>query len=122
MADGLTVLADALSPSSSGEFIQKLRTDDAVRLGLNTFCSVLRSGVQSSDDGTSRFLSWTDAQIHGISSFVYAIASASRSLSGIIFCAISHELDFLSCFAVLRFDLCDRCCCCASVFLFLDKT
>lgn len=103
MADGLTVLADALSPSSSGEFIQKLRTDDDVRLGLNTFCSVLRGGLQSSDDGTSRFLSWTDAQIHGISSFAYAIASASRSLSGIIFFSISHELDFFR--ILLLYDL-----------------
>lgn len=29
---------------------------------------------------------------------------------------------FLSHFAVIRFDMCDRCRCCASVFLFLDKT
>ncbi|QCE12751.1 E3 ubiquitin-protein ligase UBR4 [Vigna unguiculata] len=103
MADGLTVLADALSPSSSGEFIQKLRTDDAVRLGLNTFCSVLRSGVQSSDDGTSRFLSWTDAQIHGISSFVYAIASASRSLSveqseGVLVAIVQQSIEFALCY------------------------
>ncbi|XP_014496937.1 auxin transport protein BIG [Vigna radiata var. radiata] len=102
MADGLTVLADALSPSSSGEFIQKLRTDDDVRLGLNTFCSVLRGGLQSSDDGTSRFLSWTDAQIHGISSFAYAIASASRSLSveqskGVLVAIVQQSIEFALC-------------------------
>ncbi|RDX61167.1 Auxin transport protein BIG, partial [Mucuna pruriens] len=104
MADSLAVLAEALSPSSSGDFLQKLRSDDAVRLGLNAFCSLLRRGLQPSDDGTSHLQSWTDAQIHAISSFAYAIASASRSLSGTLFYAISSELDFRSRFAaVVRF-------------------
>ncbi|XP_047167509.1 auxin transport protein BIG [Vigna umbellata] len=103
MADGLSVLADVLSPSSSGEFIQKFRTDDDVRLGLNTFCSVLRGGLQSSDDGTSRFLSWTDEQIHGISSFAYAIASASRSLSveqskGVLVAIVQQSIEFALCY------------------------
>lgn len=111
-ADSLAVLAEALSPPvSSGDFLLKLRSDDAVRLGLNAFCSVLRRGLQSSDDGTSRFLCWTDAQIHAISSLAYEITFASRSLSGnsSLF-ATTSQLDFRLRFAaVLRFRLCDPC-------------
>ncbi|KAK7374677.1 hypothetical protein VNO80_08114 [Phaseolus coccineus] len=103
MAEGLTVLADALSSSSSAEFINKLRSDDAVRLGLKAFCSLLRRGLQSSDDGTSCFLSWTDAQIHGISSFAYAIASASRSSSveqadGVLVAIVQQSIEFALCY------------------------
>jgi hypothetical protein len=83
MAESLNVLAEALSPSS-GEFLQKLRSDDAVRLGLNTFYSILRHGLQSSSDGTLHFQSWADSQIYAISSFAYAVAAASRSLSGFV--------------------------------------
>ncbi|KAG5096055.1 hypothetical protein JHK84_051643 [Glycine max] len=111
-ADSLAVLAEALSPPvSSGDFLLKLRSDDAVRLGLNAFCSVLRCGLQSSDDGTSRFLCWTDAQIHAISSLAYEITFASRSLSGnsSLF-ATTSQLDFRLRFAaVVRFRLCDPC-------------
>ncbi|KAG4937539.1 hypothetical protein JHK85_052458 [Glycine max] len=111
-ADSLAVLAEALSPPvSSGDFLLKLRSDDAVRLGLNAFCSVLRRGLQSSDDGTSRFLCWTDAQIHAISSLAYEITFASRSLSGnsSLF-ATTSQLDFRLRFAaVVRFRLCDPC-------------
>ncbi|KAL2618196.1 hypothetical protein AAZX31_08G246400 [Glycine max] len=103
-ADSLAVLAEALSPPvSPGDFLSKLRSDDAVLLGLNAFCSVLRRGLQSSDDGTSLFLSWTDAQIHAISSLAHAIASASRSLSveqaeGVLVAIVQQSIEFALCY------------------------
>nr|KYP76458.1 E3 ubiquitin-protein ligase UBR4 [Cajanus cajan] len=104
MADSLAVLAEALLPSSSAdEFLQRLRSDDAVRSGLTAFCSVLRGGLQSSDDGTLRFLSWNDAQIHAISSLACAIASASRSLSveqaeGVLVAIVQQSIEFVLCY------------------------
>ncbi|KAL2329771.1 hypothetical protein Fmac_017352 [Flemingia macrophylla] len=104
MADGIAVLAEALPPSSSaGEFLQRLHSDDAVRSGLAAFCSLLRRGLQSSDDGASRFLSWSDVQIHAISSLACSIAFASRSLSveqaeGVLVAIVQHSTEFALCY------------------------
>ncbi|KAK7340712.1 hypothetical protein VNO77_21422 [Canavalia gladiata] len=103
MADSLNILAEALSPASSGEFLQKLRSDDAIRLGLNAFCSILRHGLQSAGDGNLRLQSWTDSQIQAISSLAYAIASASRSLSveqaeGVLVAIVQQSVEFALCY------------------------
>lgn len=86
MAENLKKLAEALfvdsKPLSSDDLVQKLLSDDAIRLGLNMFYSILKRGVEVVGDGSLGFQSWNDLQIHAISSFAYAIASASRSLSG----------------------------------------
>ncbi|KAJ1406495.1 Zinc finger, UBR-type [Sesbania bispinosa] len=102
MAESLSILADSLS-TPSGEFLQKMRSDDAVRLGLNAFYSVLRRGLESAGDGTFRFHSWTDSQIQAISSLAYAIASASRSLSveqaeGVLVAIVQQSIEFAMCY------------------------
>lgn len=73
---------DAIS-NPSGELLHKFRSNDAVRSGLDVFYCLLRRGLESSggDDDTLRLQSWTDSQIHAISSLALAIVSSSRSLS-----------------------------------------
>ncbi|KAK7295546.1 hypothetical protein RJT34_18456 [Clitoria ternatea] len=100
MADSLNVLTEALS---SGEFPQRLRSDDAVRLGLNSFYSILRHGLRSAGDRTLQLQSWTDSQIQAISSFAYAIASSSRSLpveqaEGMLVGIAQQSIEFALCY------------------------
>ncbi|XP_057436189.1 auxin transport protein BIG isoform X2 [Lotus japonicus] len=102
MAENFNILADALS-LPSGEFLQKLRSDDAVRSGLIAVHSVLRRGIEPSADGTFPFQSWTDSQIQAISSLAHAIASASRSLSveqaeGVLVAILQKSIEFAVCY------------------------
>ncbi|KAI4352364.1 hypothetical protein L6164_006625 [Bauhinia variegata] len=86
MAENLNRLSEALfvdsKSLSSHDLIQKLRSDDAIRLGLNSFLSILKRGVEVVGDGRLGLESWDDSQIQAICSIAYAIVSASRSLSG----------------------------------------
>ncbi|KAL5095744.1 hypothetical protein RYX36_000071 [Vicia faba] len=102
MAENLNVLADALS-QPSGEFLHKLRSDDAVRLGLDAFYCLLRRGIESSGDGSLCLQSWTDSQIHAVSSLANAIASSSRSLSveqaeGVLVAIVQQSIEFALCY------------------------
>nr|ABD33331.1 BIG; ubiquitin-protein ligase/ zinc ion binding, related [Medicago truncatula] len=100
----LIAVADAIS-NPSGEFLHKLRSDDAVRSGLDAFYCLLRRGLESSggDDDTLRLQSWTDSQIHAISSLALAIASSSRSLSveqaeGVLVAIVQRSIEFALCY------------------------
>ncbi|XP_073222339.1 auxin transport protein BIG-like, partial [Cicer arietinum] len=103
MANNLDALVDALSQPSA-EFLHKLRSDDAVRLNLDTFYCLLRRGLESSgDDDTLQFQSWTDSQIHAISSLANSIASSSRSLSveqaeGVLVAIVQQSIEFALCY------------------------
>jgi hypothetical protein len=108
MAENLSVLSDALSLPTA-DFLHKLRSDDTVRSGLDAFYCLLRRGLESSGDQTLHLQSWTDSQIHAISSFANSIASSSRSLSGTHFLSSllssSSEINFVfvafSCYCVI---------------------
>lgn len=89
MAESLTKLAEAMfsdkndgRPLSSGDLLQRLRSDDSIRPGLEKLYSILEHGVGAAEDGKLRLQSWNDSQIQAVCSLASAIASASRSLSG----------------------------------------
>ena len=96
--ESLQKLAEALfadgKPSLSVDLVDKFRSDDAIREGFSTFFSILKSGVKVFGDGRWGFQSWNDSQIQAISSFAYAIASASRSLSGAVSIILSTSIEF----------------------------
>ncbi|KAI4352365.1 hypothetical protein L6164_006625 [Bauhinia variegata] len=107
MAENLNRLSEALfvdsKSLSSHDLIQKLRSDDAIRLGLNSFLSILKRGVEVVGDGRLGLESWDDSQIQAICSIAYAIVSASRSLSveqveATIIAIVQRSIQFAVCY------------------------
>ncbi|KAI4346740.1 hypothetical protein L6164_007612 [Bauhinia variegata] len=107
MAENLNRLSEALfvdsKPLSSHDLVQKLRSDDAFRLGLNSFHSILKRGVEVDGDGRLGLESWEDSQIQAICSIAYAIVFASRSLSveqaeAIIVAIVQRSIQFTVCY------------------------
>ncbi|KAI9082875.1 hypothetical protein K1719_035205 [Acacia pycnantha] len=107
MDENLKKLAEALfvdsKPLSSDDLVQKLRSDDAIRLGLKSFYSILKRGVEVIGDGRLGLQMWNDSQIQAISLYAYAIASASRSLSveqaeAILVAIVQQSIEFAVCY------------------------
>ncbi|XWS47517.1 hypothetical protein CRYUN_Cryun14cG0159200 [Craigia yunnanensis] len=88
MADHLTRLCqflaeDKLSSSSSLlDLLQKLRSDESIKLGLQHFYLILQTGLDPIEPGSEpRFKSWSDSQILSLASLGSCITSGFRSLS-----------------------------------------
>ncbi|OMO52577.1 Zinc finger, ZZ-type [Corchorus capsularis] len=88
MADHLTRLCQFIaeeklsSSSSSVDLLQKLRSDESIKLGLEHFYSILQAGLDSIEPGSiPRFKSWSDSQILSLASLGSSITSVFRSLS-----------------------------------------
>lgn len=75
------VLFDEAAPSS-GDLSHRLRSDSSLKLGLEKFYSILRLGVQPVGDGRLGFECWDKAQVQAVCSLAYAVAYATRSVSG----------------------------------------
>ncbi|KAJ7974260.1 Auxin transport protein BIG [Quillaja saponaria] len=107
MAENLEKLANALfvdnKPILSGDLLQKLRSDDSIRLGLEQFYLILKHGVKTVGDGKLQLESWNDLQIQAVCSIAYGIAFVSRSLSveqaePIIVAVIQQSIEFVLCY------------------------
>ncbi|XVF20872.1 hypothetical protein REPUB_Repub12eG0040500 [Reevesia pubescens] len=88
MADHLTRLCQFIaeeklsSSSSSLDLLQKLRSDESIKLGLQHLYLILQTGLDPIElDSQPRFKSWSDSQILFLASIGSSITSVFRSLS-----------------------------------------
>ena len=81
--------------SSSSDLSQRLRSDSSVKLGLEKFYSILKSGVEAIGDGKLELERWSQPQIQAVCSVAYAVASATRSLSGTLLIFLRVHFDYI---------------------------
>ncbi|KAJ8436015.1 hypothetical protein Cgig2_007673 [Carnegiea gigantea] len=109
MAEQLLKLVEAVS--SHSDLSHRLRSD-SVKLGLERFYSIIKSGVEvidydddDDDDNGDKKLGlqcWTQSQIHSVFSIAIAIASATRSLSvehveSVVVATLHESMEFALC-------------------------
>ncbi|GLT56357.1 hypothetical protein SLA2020_294010 [Shorea laevis] len=107
MADHFRSLCQSLADdklSSPGDLLQKLRSDESIKLGLQQFYLILQSGLQPIEgDAKFGFQLWSETQIISVASVGCAIAAVFRSLSvdqlePIIVAVPRKLLEFAICF------------------------
>lgn len=69
--------------ASSSDLSYKLRSDASLKLGFEKVYSILKLGVEPAGNGKLGFECWEKAQVQAVSSVAYAIACATRSISGL---------------------------------------
>ena len=82
MAELARLVEAVFDDKASGDLSQRLRSDSSLKLGLEKFYSILRLGVGAFGDGKLGFERWEKSQVQAACSLAYAIAYATRSLSG----------------------------------------
>lgn len=85
MADFLRSLCQSIADdrlSSLDDLLEKLRSDESIKLGLQQFYLILHAGLEPvSGEDKFNFQLWNDAQILSVASVGCAIAAVFRSLS-----------------------------------------